>query len=141
MLGRDAASTGPRTVHDGGGPLGFGHYPSVPSHRHRLSDTPMATRGSFRSQSSTTAPCRYTTATTARPGVPRTVKAPSPAAHDHELTLVLCSRPARVRVHSSSIPRVTARHRLPCRSMTRVGGENGQTRRYGVDPRGRTIVT
>lgn len=39
---------------------------------------PMAPRGSFRSQSSTTAPCRSTTATTARPGVPRTVKAPSP---------------------------------------------------------------
>ena len=68
-------------------------------------------------------------------------ESPVPAAQAHELTLVLCSRPARVRVHSSSIPRVTARHRLPCRSMTRVGGENGQTRRYGVDPRGRTIVT
>ena len=32
-------------------------------------------------------------------------KSPVPAAQAHELTLVLCSRPARERVHSSSIPR------------------------------------
>ena len=32
-------------------------------------------------------------------------ESPVPAAQAHELTLVLCSRPARERVHSSSIPR------------------------------------